>query len=496
MKTPAWPRRVLRRDLMVIFVLALAIRLLYVAAVLEAQDAPELRRFNGDSKEYLRLGEQLATHGSYTADDDVYLQVIGLVRTPLYPAIVAAALKLESFAGLTPTPDTTDWHISRIGPGGKAALAGLFLVQAFCDALLAVLAAKIAWHLWRRRWSALVAGAFMAFCPTGWGLSAVVLTDGLFAFFVGLALWLTLRAARRRSWPTTLAAGAVWSLAILAKPTLTFFPFALPIIWWLAARPRHSWRTTFQWRVLAQPIICILMLAGTTLAWTLHNKHTADVFAFSIVKERNLRFMFGPNVEVRAATGSEPRALVRERYYTLGHQDRRWLAEPDMTPAEFVRRQREYIQLVIEQFPGLMARQYVHQLETNIVGHWDILINQLPPRDKAEPLEIGGMGAGGEWTPLARRIFGPFFKLDATKIIRWTCFALAVLAPLIPALGRNRRALRLALAIWLVALYFLLTSATTHSQGSRILYPAYAPAAVLIAGWGTLQIRRTNAEQS
>ena len=67
------------------------------------------------------------------------------------------------------------------------------------------------------------------------------------------------------------------------------------------------------------------------------------MLAVSTVTDRNLRFMIGPEVEVRAAVGKSAATsdLVSRRYYELAHEDDRWLHQPDMTAAEFVRLQRE-----------------------------------------------------------------------------------------------------------------------------------------------------------
>lgn len=493
-------RRKVRRNLWLLFAAALCIRLLFVAAVLEAQAPPELRRMNGDSREYLRLADHLATTGRYTPEDDVDLAVVSLVRTPAYPVVVAGFLKAESLLGLTPTVDQTGWHWARTGPGGEWALGGLFVLQAVGDALLCVLAALIAMRLWRRPIAGYVAGGLMALCPTGWGLSAVVLTDGWFALFVGVSAWLTLRAARSPRRGPALLAGVSWLTAALTKPTLLFWPLALPLFWWLSteaepasaggeqptiprplkrARP-HNWRS----RTLANLAICWLILVSGLLAWCSYNWQTKGVFTLSIVSERNLRFMYGPKIEVWDKLGRDaPQEVIQERYYDMGHQDLRWIAEPGMTPAEFVRRQREYIGLLLPLRPDLMARLYLRNLESNLVGSWDIFVNQLPPKN-GEPIDVGGMGTGGRFTPLARGIFGPFFVAEGFKPLRWLLAALAVFAPIVALLRRRR--LGPVLAIWLLCLYLLLTAATTGGQGSRILYPAYAPATALLAGWATL----------
>jgi hypothetical protein len=243
-------------------------------------------------------------------------------------------------------------------------------------------------------------------------------------------------------------------------------------------------------RSLGRLAVCVGLLVATVVGWASYNGVKHGVFAYSIIGERNLRFMFGPRVETEATLGRKPPSdIVMRRYFELGHQDLRWLAEPGMTVAEYVRRQREYVGLMIDGRETLVAKRYLNHLESNLTDGWDILVNQLPPRS-GEPIEIGGMGTGGTWTPLARTLMGGFFVAESHRPLRWTLVALAVTAPAVGLLRRSRRLTRESLALWIICLYFLLTAATTGGQGSRILYPAFAPAAVLLSGWLTLLPRR------
>ena len=495
-------RQRLRRGLALVFLLALAIRLLFAAAVLEAHEVTELRRLNGDSREYLRLGAHLAATGRYTAEEDVELRVISLVRTPLYPAVVASVLKVESLLGLAEAPTIRDADPTPTA-GTKWGFGGLFVLQAVGDALLCVLTGLVAWHLWRRVFVAWLGAAMMAVVPTGWGLSAVILTDGLFALLATLALWLTLQAARGGSYQQAVGAGLVWVLSALAKPTLLMWPILLPVVWWLVRssgrrdgsrgsedRQTGSATSVAASRTLLRFGLCWSILVAGLLGWCGYNYASKNVFTYSIVAERNVRFMYGPVVEMwHKYDERPPEGQVRERYSAMGHQEVRWYGEPGMTVAEYVRRQREYIGLMLPLRPDVLARLYGENLIANLEGSWDILVNQLPPRS-GEPVEIGGMGTGGRATPVARTIFWPIFWLTAQPAVRWPLIGLALLAPLVVI--RNCRRRGPVLAVWLFAMFILLTAATTSGQGSRILYPAYPSAMALLSGWLPRRRRRAS----
>ena len=227
--------------------------------------------------------------------------------------------------------------------------------------------------------------------------------------------------------------------------------------------------------------VCLCLFVLPVAAWAVRNKVEQGVLAVSTVTDRNLRFMIGPEVEVRAAAGKAATpALISQRYFELAHEDDRWLAQPDMTAAEFVRLQREYVRLLVTNFPGLVFKQFIKGIEPNIVGHWDVLFRQLPVAGTPAVTREGFAPAAG-YAGVVRTLLRPLFAVDAAKLLRWAFVALAVLVPAV-AWARGRRPAAPATAVLLVVVYLVLTAATTHSQGSRILYPAHALVVALAAG--------------
>ncbi len=246
-------------SLMAIFLFALLLRGLFVVGVAVAHSGNGLAHLNGDSAEYLHLGMNLAYDGSYVRDH-LRSQIKGLVRPPLYPLTLAVAIAV---AGPTEpvsytVPSEVDWEITPaqgyewehvLSSSVEGPLVLLLAAQAFGDALTATLTAWMAWHIFRRRWTAVAAGVAMALNPTAIGLTAVVLADGPFALAVTAALAATMGAAatarrddregRWRLYTLAVMAGLAWGAGQMLKPALTFWPLVLPLVW-LMMCPRNT----------------------------------------------------------------------------------------------------------------------------------------------------------------------------------------------------------------------------------------------------------------
>ena len=459
------------RAMLVVFLVAFVLRAAFLAGELEVQSAASIRKLYGDSPEYLELAHAIADHDAYTLPH-LDGQVTGLVRTPLYPAVIGGWLKAAGALGLS----------------DKWAYGATFYTQAAADAALCAIAGLLAWMVWRQRWLAWVVGLFSAVSMTGIGLSGTIMTDGPFAFWAVAGAALTLWAAARRAWWPAALAGLAWAAATYTKPTTTLWPPGLAVMWVLACLGRDlTWR-----RSLVNLGVCLAVFLTPVLAWCVHNKLYTGVGAFSIVSERNLRYMVAPRIDEWREYGIFPEGKrLRRRYQNMGKIDRRSMREPDMTPAEFVRRQRAANWEQVWTQPGWLLRVMRDNFASDMEAGWDVLHRQLPPADDLA-FGAGGYGPAGVWTEPLRQVYHPLVWLDREQGTRWVMFALmcgavpaAWGASLFPRRGRRERvrwAAR-ASAVWVLAAYFLATGATTVDQGSRILYP-YAPlAAALAAGW-------------
>jgi 4-amino-4-deoxy-L-arabinose transferase-like glycosyltransferase len=490
-----------------VFVIALLLRLLFVGVTLASNTDADVRGFNGDTLEYLWLGETWRETGGYVPElregdpVSVHARNVSLVRTPLYPGLVGVALWVEDALGLGPSEySILDKPSPEVGPGGRLAYALVFFVQAVGDAALASVAALLAWRLWRSRTAAFVAGGVMAFSPSAWGGVAVILTDGLFAAFAVAGLWLSLRAATRAGWTNPVAAGVFFALALWAKPTVLFWPIALPVFWFFALGLRRGDRAA--WGRLS---LIALPLVASIVGWIGHNRLVHGVAAFSVVPERNLMMMISPVVDARVASGGEPVPYdeIWSRYEQAKEVNDGWIYDHGLSVAEAVQRRRAYANERVRVHPRVAAGVYLDNLVENVMSGWTMFDKQLPTRTRAVrrtgvDVPMGQAAPPGEprslLTRVARLALAPLFAIEQHVVVRVTFWSLAVAGLLLAVTRRSTRGP--ALACGLFVLYLLVTAATTYGQGSRILYPAFAPAAALAAGLVTLLPQRRSSAKS
>lgn len=150
---------------------------------------------------------------------------------------------------------------------------------------------------------------------------------------------------------------------------------------------------------------------------------------------------------------------------------------------------------ILKPFPWIVLRVYLSNLESNIVGRWDIFERQLPPPDTRDTsdqwLARYTDGSPPAASRVLRLLFLPLFEIERAKPLRWVVLALAIsasglaaaqclsqrLAKDPPARSKRWGAL-LGLATW--SAYLILLAGTTAHQGSRILCPIH-PALVVLA---------------
>ncbi len=205
-----------------------------------------------DSQEFASLSESIMK-----GDGFMRFGEIETLRTPGYPVFVAII-----------------WSI--FGSYFAVTLVQIFLV--FAGALLV---RKIG--IW---YGGKLVGELSAFLllanPVTLVLSLVILTDVLFFFLFALGFYLALSAKKEKVFSRIFIVSIVFSYAIYVRP-MGFFAlpiFAAPILCSKLSKK-------FQWKLVA---LMMIILALSTIPWSIRNYKQTGVFGFTSFKALNLSF--------------------------------------------------------------------------------------------------------------------------------------------------------------------------------------------------------------
>lgn len=456
---PAMSDSAVRRSWLIpaiIFLLALVPRLALVHQTIHQHPANgpagAFTDIAGDSGQYMALARNFVQLGHFADDRPTGRKegttYFALLRPPIYPLYCAVFEKLGCPAGIL-------WGQAILGAVGSAMIA--WPARTIC----------------RSNVAAAIAGGCSALSPTGIGLAGLVLADLPFAvvFVAGLiVLW---RAGASRIWLWHLA-GAIFGVTCLIKPVGLYWPFVMPLVAILFLR---SAAREVPWRhVLGASATAITIL----LAWAAHNRVSHGVFAVSTVDAQNLRYYLSPIAEEWAKAGDSPTA-----------RDVRANRTAVMSRDDLDRRKQPAADMVRRQWSEGLAIVRAHPKET-WNAYWDSVDRQLASSFDHFELE---MPAGGFVHDALRSIE----KLTDTNGAYWTCVVLMIVPLVLPWLTHKTRRdpswrsrAFAAPALWITFLYFAHFVGTTTGTGSRILYPAEAPALLLIA-CGVISIVRDGA---
>lgn len=195
-----------------------------------------------DQGGYQRLGEVLATTGQFTRYPDARVFVPEVIRTPGYPAFVAAVYLV-------------------FGVGNQMAVAA---AQAVVFALLCLLVLALARRVTDDRTATGAALLTALFSPLPY-FGALALTELWTAFVATIALLVLVRAAQTRAVRIYAVAGVLLSLTTLIRPAFVLLPFFLAIAVPLLIREQRQARAVRGWAVLA------LTAAVTLMPWFAYN---------------------------------------------------------------------------------------------------------------------------------------------------------------------------------------------------------------------------------
>lgn len=239
----------IRRSLLVVFIVALAHAALYI--VYQAPDREAMVNWS-DQRGYQRLAESLATSGQFTryAGTDTFAPEV--LRTPGYPAFVAVIYKL-------------------FGVGNNTAVA---IAQAFVFAAICLLVFALVRRAWNPRAALLAAALTALYSPMPY-FGALVLTEPWTTLVATAAMVMVLRAAKSGALRDFAVAGVLLSATTMVRPAFVLMPFFFAMAVPVLVRTQRTVPQLKGWGVLT------LTAALTLVPWFTYNYVNLGQFTLS-----------------------------------------------------------------------------------------------------------------------------------------------------------------------------------------------------------------------
>ena len=409
-----WGGRMSRvRGLLLVFAVSLFTRLI-AWQVLERQVAAEPGRLYvvaGDADGYWDLGGDIAAGREYA----VHHPPRRAMRSPGLPIVIAASVR--TFGDSRPAARGVLATVTALGPVAVTLIAGVWFPGA----------------------AAVAAGLLAAVSPLAVGLSACLLSDGLFATLLvwqGVPLAVAWGGGRQRVGWLAAAAGALGAAAVLVRAAWLPAAVAIAVVWfWRARSDRWS------------AVIYMLALTAGLLPWAVRNGRAVGVFTPTTL-------WVGPTLYDSFRPGSD------------GGSDMRFFdADADlraaMSEAEVNRHYRDATLAVIRDDPAAAARLAVRKQ----ARFWSLWPRETTPGGMTGKAVIAG------WSLLVLALGG----VAAWRQRRQVDLLLVTLAPLLyfallhlVFVGSPRYRMPAELPVCVLAV------AATLSRGTREL-PATAP---------------------
>ena len=293
-----------------VFVLALIVRLIFLAALAPQGDAALI--VGGDSEAYVGIAENLAESGTYASTEAL---IPDNHRPPLYPLFLVPFVKLG------------------------ASLSLVALVQDVLVSLAVLFLYLLGRSVFGER-VALSAAALLALEPFGAYLSNLMLSEGLFLFLFTPSVLLLARYLKTRS-PRDLYVGALLlGLSALTRSLALYLVFLIPLVALIESPRRFAWRET---------LIALALFVLVLSPWLYWNAVTFGSVQFSSTGSRNLyqdnatlfeRWRYPDRepfftIENRAAIVGEENVQTVEGAHALGRVARDFILEHPLSYGVF-----------------------------------------------------------------------------------------------------------------------------------------------------------------
>lgn len=449
-----------------ILLLGLALRVGFASLVIASHDTVSFADIHGDTGGYIQLGERMYDRKSYTASTQNHRNR-GLVRPPGYPAFYTAVRAL--------------YHVPGIDL--RADLRQIVWPQVFLSLAQVVATFYLVLRAVRSLTFAIVGGLMAALSPTAIGCAAMAMPDGLFAAAFSLAflgLLVAMRPAREGSHPSdrseperpaepvdsarrlrrktanrTSLAGLSLAIAALLKPAAIYWPIVgVPVL--LVARGINRASLGDARRLFLPMIIAV---AG----WTAYNGIAEEVWVFSTVSERNVRYGVVPAVEMAVKLNRIPtEAEYGQHAQKSTRRDNAFIREGGL-PYKLHRQITSESSAVIRAHPLWTARVLAANLRNQLSARYKMIHRQL----------------ANTHLPMASHLRA---LVDATDtrpaVLVW--YGLMLLSVPLWWFTRRRCDGSVLLVCWIGFAYVVLPTGTVGNEGSRLILAAEPMAITLI----------------
>src|SRR5258705_800481 len=243
-----------RQVIVIVFLVAVALRLAYGAAVyrhvLSASGPSFVALWDFDAIEHVLIAKALMEGKGYIVDSEADLtgkhpRIIGgpaLFKAPLYQYLLAGVFSISGFS-----------------------FTLFFPLQALLGGGLSLLVAKIAMSAFQNPLTALLAGLAAAAHPVLINTAAQPYNENFFFFLFFLTIWLFFWWMAAPSWKRAILFGVTAGLATLTRESVVL-PFAIMTVLGVL----YSWREARTFAI-GNGLAMIAAFIVTIAPWTLHN---------------------------------------------------------------------------------------------------------------------------------------------------------------------------------------------------------------------------------
>ncbi len=429
------------KHLTIILVVAALLRI----ALLAGAWGNPAQLMTADSGGYIELSQSLVAGDGFTRDGQPEI-----FRTPGYPVFLTLA-----------------------EPYGNAAVWAVAGMQIVLDVLLVYLTGLLGLMLIGPR-GGLIAAAFQAVAVVALASSVRILSDGLFALTITMAVLLLLHHFKTSRWWSVLVAGAVMAVACYIRPVGLVMALACTIVL-LVRRP---------WRIsLAQAAgfgaVVLVMIAP----WVVRNSVRADYVGFSSFATDSMFAFSAPKTLAQAEGITVDQAREKLRLDEQIHFEQSF-----PTVGESARYRARRVRAVLLEHPFTYAKLHVK----GTTGWF------MPAA--TDILEITGVTTGGKGTLAVIQTDGilagikHYFRQSPQSILVAAPFVLIAMVRFVgvAAFLAKRTPLQIPSANWLILVLvlvaILLPGPANHPRFRVPVAPLLS--VVAAAGWITLTRRR------